>query len=122
MVVPIIYKHLQRGDGAQNCIKLPRNPYAGLFLEGRKTDFHLRIWLEYSFNYRFETTNKNFIHKEDVYYKENNLRVMNYLEGPLSQFSTFVYRGSSHRRKNAACPKFEKVWYNTRLSQWGGGG
>ncbi len=31
-------------------------------------------------------------------------------EGPLSQFSTFVYRGSSHRRKSDACPKFDMVW------------
>jgi hypothetical protein len=29
---------------------------------------------------------------------------------PLSYFSTFVYRGSSHRRKSAACPKFDMVW------------
>ncbi len=28
------------------------------------------------------------------------LRVMNQLERPLSKFSTFVYRGNSHRRKN----------------------
>jgi hypothetical protein len=31
--------------------------------------------------------------------------------GPMSErFSTFVYRGSSHRRKSAACPKFDMVW------------
>ncbi len=30
---------------------------------------------------------------------------------PLSWFSTFVYRGSSHRRKSAACPKFDMVWF-----------
>ncbi len=29
---------------------------------------------------------------------------------PPSEFSTFVYRGSSHRRKSAACPKFDMVW------------
>jgi hypothetical protein len=39
-----------------------------------------------------------------------SLRVMNYLEGSLSKFSTFVYGGSSHRRKSAACPKFDMVW------------
>ncbi len=37
-------------------------------------------------------------------------RVMNQLEGSLSQFSTFVYRGSSHRPKGAACPRFDMVW------------
>ncbi len=26
------------------------------------------------------------------------------------QFSTFVYRGSSHRRKSTAYPKFDMVW------------
>ncbi len=30
--------------------------------------------------------------------------------GPLSLFSTYVYRGGSHRRKSAACPKFATVW------------
>ncbi len=35
------------------------------------------------------------------------LRVMNWLEGPPSKFSTFLYRGSSNRRKSVACPKFE---------------
>ncbi len=32
------------------------------------------------------------------------------IEGPLSWFSTIVYRGSSHRRKSAACPKYDMVW------------
>jgi hypothetical protein len=35
---------------------------------------------------------------------------MNLLDSPLTYFSTFVYRGSSHRRKSAACPKFHMVW------------
>ncbi len=39
-----------------------------------------------------------------------NARVMNKQEGPLSLFSIFVSRGSSHRRKSAACPKFDMVW------------
>jgi hypothetical protein len=30
--------------------------------------------------------------------------------GPPSYFITFVYRGSLHRRKSAACPKFDMVW------------
>ncbi len=29
---------------------------------------------------------------------------------PPELVSTFVYRGSSHRRKSAACPKFDMVW------------
>ncbi len=29
---------------------------------------------------------------------------------PLTQFSSFFYRGSSQRRKSAACPKFDIVW------------
>ncbi len=42
----------------------------------------------------------------------NTLRVMNLLD-----------RGSSHRRKSAACPKFDMVWQGiSRLSQWGEGG
>jgi hypothetical protein len=31
-----------------------------------------------------------------------SLKIMIDIEGPLSQFSTFAYRGSSHRRKSAA--------------------
>ncbi len=30
--------------------------------------------------------------------------------GPPELVQHFVYRGSSHRRKSAACPKFEMVW------------
>jgi hypothetical protein len=40
------------------------------------------------------------------------LRVLNYLGGPSSRSSTFVYMGSSHQRKSAACPKFDMVWLN----------
>ncbi len=40
----------------------------------------------------------------------STLWVLNWLESPLSYFSTFVYRGSSNRRKSAACPKFDMVW------------
>ncbi len=36
----------------------------------------------------------------------------NYLERPPSQFIPFDYRGSSHWRKSAACPKFDMVWLN----------
>ncbi len=32
--------------------------------------------------------------------------------GPLNYFSPLVYRGSSHRRKSAACAKFDMVWLN----------
>ncbi len=38
-------------------------------------------------------------------------------EGPPSQFSTLVYRGSSHQRKSGACPKFglaESLAYPSR--------
>ena len=28
----------------------------------------------------------------------------------MNYFGIFVYRGSSHRRKSAACPKFDMVW------------
>ncbi len=28
----------------------------------------------------------------------------------VQHFHTFIYRGSSHRRKSAACPKFDMVW------------
>jgi hypothetical protein len=30
--------------------------------------------------------------------------------GPPELVQHFVYRGSSHRRKSAACPKFDMVW------------
>ncbi len=30
--------------------------------------------------------------------------------GPPALISTFVYRGSSHRRESAACSKFDMVW------------
>ncbi len=51
-----------------------------------------------------------------------DLRVMIDLEGPLSHFSTFAYRGSSHRRKNTAWHLIYMVWLNRSLSQWVGGG
>ncbi len=46
----------------------------------------------------------NFIHQEQK--SGESLRVMYDLEDPQS----FVYRGNSHRRKSAACPKFDMVW------------
>ncbi len=51
-----------------------------------------------------------------------NLRVMNKLKGPMSWFSTLVYRGSSHRRKSAVWHKFKiLIWfgYIARLSHCG---
>ncbi len=51
-----------------------------------------------------------------------NLRVMNKLKGPLSWFSTFVFRGSSHRRKSAVWHQFKNfIWfgYIARLSLCG---
>ncbi len=44
------------------------------------------------------------------------------IEGPLSWFSTFVYRGSLHGAR--ALHDLNLIWfgYITRLSQWGGGG
>jgi hypothetical protein len=51
-----------------------------------------------------------------------NLRVMNKLKGPMSWFITFVYRGSSHRRKSAVWHQFKiLIWfvYIARLSQCG---
>ncbi len=50
---------------------------------------------------------RSFIHPVDV---GKNFRVLNSLEGPLSKFSTFVHRGSSHWRKSGAYPKFYLVW------------
>ncbi len=35
---------------------------------------------------------------------------------PQSWLSTFIYRLSSHRRKSAACPKFEMFWLHTFLA------
>ncbi len=32
--------------------------------------------------------------------------------GPPELVSTFVYRGSLHRRKSAVCPRFDMVWLN----------
>ncbi len=41
-----------------------------------------------------------------------SLRAMTDLEGSLSEFSTFVYRGSSHRSKSAPWHKVYMVWLN----------
>ncbi len=37
--------------------------------------------------------------------------------GPPELVHTFVNRGSSHRRKSTACPKFDMFGYISRLSQ-----
>ncbi len=62
-----------------------------------------------------------------TYYKRKtavvpDLRVMIDLEGPLSNFSTFAYRGSSHRRKSTAWHLIYMVWLYRSLSQWVGRG
>jgi hypothetical protein len=42
--------------------------------------------------------------------------------GPSELVSTSVPWGSSHRRKSAACPKFDMVWLHCSLILWRGGG
>jgi len=50
------------------------------------------------------------------------LRLMIDLEGPLSWFGTFAYRGSLHRRKSAAWHRFDMVWLFCSPIPVGGGG
>ncbi len=42
--------------------------------------------------------------------------------GPSELFRTFLCRRSSHRRKSAACPKFDMVWLDSSPISWWGGG
>jgi hypothetical protein len=50
---------------------------------------------------------------------ELTLRVMIDLKGPLSKFSSFTYKGSSHRRKSAALINF--IWFGYIARQCEGG-
>jgi hypothetical protein len=51
------------------------------------------------------------VHDEGKYKRLLKLRLA-YSQFPQSYFNTFVNKGSSYRRKIAACPKFDVVWLN----------